>query len=204
MVADKSVKSKNGTTWKIIYNAEQTGRFQNQNVFTAKSGTTPYSRTASTPLDSFRLLVDEGMLRHIKKCTEDFAKVSNPNWKMSDKELEAFIGLLYLRGVMNARNFPIKDMWSNRYGCDAFRKTMTRDRFMEIKKFLRFDMRNTRSERLQDDKFCLMSFVLSRFVSNSQRSYNPEESLTIDEQLFPTKAVVVLLSICLTNPTSLG
>ena len=98
------------------------------------------SRTASTPLDSFRLLVDEGMLRHTKKCTEDFAKVSNPNWKMSDKELEAFIGLLYLRGVLNARNFPIKDMWSNRYGCDAFRKTMTRDRFMEIKKLLRFDM----------------------------------------------------------------
>ena len=59
---------------------------------------------------------------------------------------------------------------------------------MEIKKFLRFDMRNTRSERLQDDKFCLMSFVLSRFVSKSQRSYNPQESLTIDEQLFPTKA----------------
>ena len=53
MVADKSVKSKDGTTWKIISNAEQTGRFQNQNVFTAKSGTTPYSRTASTPLDSF-------------------------------------------------------------------------------------------------------------------------------------------------------
>jgi len=65
---------------------------------------------------------------------------------------------------------------------------MTRDRFIEIKKFLRFDMRNTLNERLQDDKFCLMSFVLSRFVSNSQRSYIPEDSLTIDEQLFPTKA----------------
>ena len=43
MVADKSVKSKDGTTWKIISNAEQTGRFQNQNFFTAKGGTTPYS-----------------------------------------------------------------------------------------------------------------------------------------------------------------
>jgi len=50
MVADKSVKSKDGTTWTIISDGEQTGRFQNQNVFTAKSGTTPYSRTASTPL----------------------------------------------------------------------------------------------------------------------------------------------------------
>jgi len=100
------------------------------------------------------------MLRNIKKCTENFAKLSNPNWKMYDKELEAFIGLLYLRGAMNARNLPIKDMWSSRYGCDAFRKTMTRDRFMEIKNFLRFDTRNTRSERLQDDKFCLMSCVI--------------------------------------------
>lgn len=107
---------------------------------------------------------------------------------MSDNELEAFIGLLFLRGAMNARNFPIKDMWSTRYGCDAFRKTMTRDRFIEIKKYIRFDIRSTRSERLKDDKFCLMSFVLSRFVANSQRSYIPEESLTIDGQLFPTKA----------------
>ena len=59
---------------------------------------------------------------------------------------------------------------------------------MEIKKYIRFGTRSTRSERLKDDKFCIMSFVLSRFVANSQRSYIPEESLTIDEQLFPTKA----------------
>jgi len=128
------------------------------------------------------------MLRRIKTCTISFARLSKPNWTMSAKELEAFIGLIYLRGVMNARNFPIRDMWSIRYGCDAFRKTMTRDCFMEIKKYIRFDTRSTRSERLKDDKFCLMSFVLSRFVANSQRSYIPEESLTIDEQLFPTKA----------------
>ncbi|XP_065651116.1 uncharacterized protein LOC136079310 [Hydra vulgaris] len=33
-----------------------------------------------------------------------------------------------------------------------------------------------------------MSWVLTRFVENSQKCYIPEESLTIDEQLFPTKA----------------
>jgi hypothetical protein len=186
--AAKIVNSKDGTTWKIITDGEEAGRLQIQNVFTAKSGTTPYSRTALTPIESFRLLIDEGMLRHIKTCTVSFARLTKPNWTMSDKELEEFIGLVYLRGAMNARNFPIRDMWSSRYGCDAFRKTMARDRFMEIKRYIRFDTRSTRSERLKDDKFCLISFVLSRFVANSQRSYIPEESLTIDEQLFPTKA----------------
>jgi len=33
-----------------------------------------------------------------------------------------------------------------------------------------------------------MSWVLTRFVENSQKAFVPEESLTIDEQLFPTKA----------------
>jgi hypothetical protein len=188
VAGSKTVNSKDGTSWTIVTDAKETGRFQTQNVFTAKSGTTPYSRTASTPVEAFRLLFDEGMLRHTRTCTVSFARVTNPNWTMSDQELEAFIGLMYLRGAMDAKNFPIKDMWSTKYGCDVFRRTMSRDRFMEIKKYIRFDTRSTRSERLKNDKFCLMSFVLTRFVANSQRSYIPEESLTIDEQLFPTKA----------------
>ena len=41
------------------------GRFQCQNVFTAKPGPTAYARTVTSPVDAFRLLIDEGMLRHV-------------------------------------------------------------------------------------------------------------------------------------------
>jgi len=98
------------------------------------------------------------------------------------------MGLLYLRGVMNARNFPLDLLWSDEYGCQAFRQSMSRNRFRQIKTFMRFDCRTTRSERIKDDKFCMMSRVLSRFVENSQKAYIPEVSLTVDVQLFPTKA----------------
>jgi len=102
---------------------------------------------------------------------------------MTDAELDTFMGLLYLRGVMNARNFPLDLLWSDEYGCQAFRQSMSRNRFRQIKTFMRFDCRTTRSERIKDDKFCIMSRVLY-----SQKAYIPEVSLTVDEQLFPTKA----------------
>ena len=65
---------------------------------------------------------------------------------------------------------------------------MPRDRFIEILSFIRFDKRSERSERLQTDKFALISETWNRFVSNSQACYKPQQNITVDEQLFPTKA----------------
>ncbi|XP_033298750.1 piggyBac transposable element-derived protein 4-like [Bombus bifarius] len=44
------------------------------------------------------------------------------------------------------------------------------------------------SERLQTDKFALISEIWNRFIRNSQVCYKPYENISIDEQLFPTKA----------------
>ena len=65
---------------------------------------------------------------------------------------------------------------------------MARNRFREILRFLRFDMRSTRSIRLQADKFALVSDLWNKFVDNCISSYKPGPNITIDEQLFPTKA----------------
>jgi len=188
VVGDKTVTSRDGTVWNYVSQSELPGRFQAQNVFTAKSGLTGYCKSVKDPVDAFRLLIDDGMLRHIKNCTIQFARSSVPNWDMSDAELATFIGLMYLRGARNANNFPLDDLWSQKYGLPIFGASMARNRFREIKKYLRFDVKSTRSTRLQTDKFCMASFVFDRFVVNSQKCYVPEESLTIDEQLFPTKA----------------
>ena len=44
------------------------------------------------------------------------------------------------------------------------------------------------SERLQTHKFALISEIWNRFISNSHACYKPYENISIDEQLFPTKA----------------
>lgn len=183
-----SLIAKDGTQWRVTPQCEGRGRMQSQNVFSAKPGVTAYCRNITTPVDAFRLIIDQGFVRHIQKCTVDYARISEPLFDVTEDELEAFIGLLYLRGFMSAKNFPMHLMWSKMYGCAAFNQTMSRNRYEQIKKYIRFDVRATRQERVKNDKFCLLSWVLARFNDNSQKCYIPEESLTIDEQLYPTKA----------------
>jgi hypothetical protein len=186
--ASQQVPDVHSPLWKVTTTRQVGGRAAAINILRVRPGLTAYSRGVSTPLEAWKLLMDDGCLRHIRRCTEEFAALSDGNWKMSNKELDAFIGLLYLRGVMNQKNFPLSKLWSADMGNAAFRNTMTRDRFEELKKNIRFDARSTRSERLMSDKFALMSWILDRLVENSQKCYIPEECLTIDEQLFPTKA----------------
>ena len=47
---------------------------------------------------------------------------------------------------------------------------------------------NEPTQRLQADKFALISELWNRFISNSQACYKPHQNITVDEQLFPTKA----------------
>uniref|UniRef100_A0A1A9V044 DDE_Tnp_1_7 domain-containing protein n=1 Tax=Glossina austeni TaxID=7395 RepID=A0A1A9V044_GLOAU len=59
--------------------------------------------------------------------------------------------------------------------------------FAEIMRFTRFDNKNQRSPRLQNDKFASISQVWYKFIENSQNCYKPGAYLAIDEQLVPTK-----------------
>ena len=64
---------------------------------------------------------------------------------------------------------------------------MPRSRYREIMRYLRFDRKEDRRARLFDDKFALVSDVWKGFVENI-RCYKPGPDITVDEQLFPTKA----------------
>ena len=64
---------------------------------------------------------------------------------------------------------------------------MARDCFVEIKRFLRFDDKDRRRQRVEKDKFVHIRELFEAFTSNCLYNYTPEWSLTIDEQLFPMK-----------------
>ena len=65
---------------------------------------------------------------------------------------------------------------------------MSRNEFVETLKFIRFDKKDNRSHRLKNDKFALISTVWDKFIENSQNCYKSGANITIDEQLFLTKA----------------
>ena len=102
------------------------------------------------------------------------------------------------------KNMSVSNIFSTNYGPELIRGTMSRDRFKEILKYIRFDMRESRSHRLQNDKFALISTVWNRFMDNNKACYKPGENITIDEQLFPTKARCPFTQYIANKPDKFG
>jgi len=145
---------------------------------------------AGTKKSAWNLLFDDFMLRHIKQCTETEARnrLENDEWALKIEDLEAFFGIMYVRGATGASKLALHNLWSNNYGVQIVKDAMPRNRFQEILRYLRFDEKSTRSQRLQEDKFALVSVVWNRFIENCQSCYVPGPWITVDEQLFPSKS----------------
>ncbi|KAM7018170.1 piggyBac transposable element-derived protein 4-like [Tautogolabrus adspersus] len=183
-------QGKDGTNWETIQPGGHSGRQQSQNVLTESAGPTAHARrNIEDPLSAFLCLLDRQMLQHIQDCTVAEARriEEDSSWDLSVAELKAFIALLYVRGAYN-KNIEMESFWSEEWGFAFFRATMPRNRFREIMRYLRFDKKHDRHARLSSDKFALMSDVWGAFVGNSIACYKPGACITVDEQLFPTKA----------------
>ena len=86
------------------------------------------------------------------------------------------------------KNRPILEFWDKNWKATFFQETMGKNRFCEIMRFLRFDIRSTRLSRLQTGKFALISAVWDKFIENCIVCYKPGKNITVDKHLFSTKA----------------
>lgn len=181
-----------GTVWQRIKEGTNCGRAPIHNIFKQISGPTGYAKRniiKGKVESAFSLVIDHNMVEDVRKYTElEAFRVLKTKWDLSKSKLCAFIGLLYARGAYEAKNMDISYLWSEKWGPSFFSATMSRNDFTEIMRFIRFDNKNQRSQRLQNDKFALISEVWYSFIKNSQNCYKPGAYLTVDEQLFPTKA----------------
>lgn len=100
--------------------------------------------------------------------------------------MNAYIGLLLLARITKSSHEKMESLFSkdvtNR---PIFNATMCLIRYKVLTSCLRFDDANTREEREATDKPTATSKLFSIFLSNSKKSYNPSEHVTIDEMLVP-------------------
>ena len=136
------------------------------------------------------LFIDEGMLCHIQRRTEKEAQkaLQTDDWHVSLHEIDVFLAIVYARGAHKATKIKVHELWNRLWSISIISETMARNRFIEIIKFLRFDYKQTRSHRLATDKLALMSTVWYTFVGNCLRHYKLGANITVDDQLFRTKA----------------
>ena len=164
-----------------------------QNILRETSGPTPYTKrnvVAGSPASAWRLLIDDFILKHIAKCTitEAHRQLQDEKFALTIEEIEAFIVVMYARGATGKSALPLHDLWTENWGVPFSKSAMFRNRFCEILRFLRFDVKSNRSHRLQADKFALFSKVWTHFMDNCCALYKPVTFITVDEQLLSSKA----------------
>jgi len=87
-----------------------------------------------------------------------------------------FLAILYGRGAYEAKNLKLSYLWSKKWGPEFFAKIMNRNRFTEILWVIRFDKKSKRSQRLETDKFILISEVLNRFIATAKIVINQKQT----------------------------
>ena len=78
-------------------------------------------------------------------------------------EMEAFIGLLYYRGIYNVTNLSTKTLFSDKKGIHFFGATMSRDRFRFLLSYICFDDAITQPQRWKSNRFAAFWEVFEHF-----------------------------------------
>ena len=102
------------------------------------------------------------------KCTEEEAfRVLGTKKELDRTKLDAFIA----RGAYQAKNLNVSYLWNKIWRPAFFSKTISRNDFAEIMRFIRFDRKSERSQRLRTNKFAMVSTIWDQFTENLQNCY---------------------------------
>ena len=68
----------------------------------------------NSPASAWRLIIDRFILEHIQSCTiiEAHRQARCKDFTLSVEELEAFISIMYVRGVTGKNDMPLADLWN--------------------------------------------------------------------------------------------
>lgn len=150
-------------------------------------GLTRYSssRITEVEMSSFELYFPPPLIHIILNYTNiDDKRVFDKEWTDIDStELFAFIGLLLLAGVFRSNNESTESLWESKNGRPIFAATMSLKTFKKFSRVIRFDNRETRSERRLLDKFAPIRELWNKWVDILPKLYNPSQSVAVDEQL---------------------
>ena len=84
------------------------------------------------------------------------------------------------------------------------RAAMSRDRLKMMLRFIRFENKNTRAERVHTDKAAPIRDIWIMFNRNLEKPFKPYECITIDEKLFPFRGHTEFTQYIPSKPAKYG
>lgn len=165
-------------------------------------------------LSIWRKLIDTTILQEILRWTNiklakiraNYIRQNRPELQDLDLlELEAFIGLLIYSAAFKSNRENCDYLFAtDGTGRDIFRCTMSKNRFLNLLRCLRFDNFDDRDERKKTDKLAAISNIFGMFVKNCQSLYNVGECATVDEMLIAFRGRSHLIIYMPNKPAKYG
>ena len=94
-------------------------------------------------------------------------------------------------GALRDNGTPTTILWSKTESNPLVIACFSRDRFIKLSNHLRFDDKETRSQRREKDTFAPLRDPWEDINGNLSREYVPGQTLTVDEQLMPWSAMCI-------------
>lgn len=201
------------TTAKPIQNVRQGP----QNIIPNAPGVKPEFRQNTDPHDAWCTFIDDDIIQIMVTYTNQSINesIARSNQQKKDsklchhfdtnfREMKAFIGLWYIRGLLNWTFHDITTVYSREYGNKIFNATMSIKRFRFLCANIRFDDINTREEHFQHDRAAAIRLLFETFMSNCKKVMNPDGYLSLDETLYPTRVGVAFRQYNKSKPAKYG
>lgn len=167
-------------------------RTRAHNIIIHLPGPKGAARNAKSVTECFNLMLDDAIIRIISTCTNIYIDEIRTKFererdcrKTDEREIRAFIGILYLIGVLRSSRKNLHKIWDNSKGSgvEICYLAMSEKRFRFLVRCVRFDDIRDRNQRKEIDKMAPIRELFERFLVNFQNYFIASEYLTVDEQL---------------------
>nr|XP_022913127.1 piggyBac transposable element-derived protein 4-like [Onthophagus taurus] len=183
-----------------------------KNIVKIFPGPRQCAKDVTNERSAFEKFFSDDIIENIVECTNlQIAKMRikyNRPRRVKDTtktEFMAFVGLLLLAGTKKQNHTHFLELWTkDGTGSEIFRAFMSYDRFLFLLAALRFDDKNTRSDRKLTDKLAAIRVTLDRFEENCTNNYCLGEEVTIDEMLVPFRGRCSFLQYIPSKPAKYG
>ncbi|XP_055918320.1 piggyBac transposable element-derived protein 3-like [Eupeodes corollae] len=122
---------------------------------------------------------------------------------LTSTELDAFIGILLAGGVSHNNMQDSSVLWRSD-ALPIFRAAMSYKRFLALSRYIRFDDGRTREFRQRSDKAAPIRDIWNFLNENLAKNYEPHETITVDEQLFPYRGKTKFTQFIPSKPAKYG
>ena len=166
-------------------------RTPQRNIVIGKPGPKNAAIQATTPEEAFRIFINDEIFTIVTKWTNQKIKLVRDKFKsrqgfscdVTNKEIQAFIGVLLLLGATKSSMEALSSIWEqDGTGKPLCISAMSQKRFTFISYCLRFDDKLSREERKKNDKLAPIREILM-FVHACHSNYTPGFDCIVDESL---------------------